>query len=197
MDAVAVIHTIGGQIQSPRAQRVGRPAGLALFPFRKLGVALDHFWWRRPFRPMRAVGDVGHTCPLEARAADSDAVAQRGVFAVDVIEVALGRRDDDGADRFGAVVCDLLHLEFRRHFFDWHRWHRYAAIGDACIMQRNVSWHRGLCDTRGRAGKSCARHAGCECQRQSCRCQKFNRQKTHPSAYHKMGRHRNAARILL
>ena len=77
VDAIAIVAPVGPEVKRARAERVGQPAGLALFPFRKLRPALDHLGRRRPFRPGLPVGDLRHPRPLEPRLADGDAIARR------------------------------------------------------------------------------------------------------------------------
>src|SRR5262249_11203806 len=89
-------------IQRTRAQRITRTAG---HPARQIWLSRDHLGWRRPVRPLRLLADVVHAAPLEAIAADTNAVAHGNAVTHDEIEVTVMRVDDDCARRlFGSVV---------------------------------------------------------------------------------------------
>src|SRR6476659_9928471 len=83
--AVNAIHR-GAEIHCSRPQRV---AGTAGHEARQIGLARDHLGRRRPVRPLGLAGDVYQPLPLEALAADADAIAQRAAVALDQIEMAL------------------------------------------------------------------------------------------------------------
>src|SRR5207344_1053137 len=79
-------------------------AGTAGHEAWQIGLARDHLGRWRPVRPLRLAGDVHQPLPLEAFAADANAVTQRAAIALDQIEMALGGLDDYGARRLiGAV----------------------------------------------------------------------------------------------
>src|SRR5208337_877087 len=94
------------EIERARAHRVARAAG---HEARQIGLALDHLRWRTPVRPFLLAGNLLQPGPLEAVAADADAVAQRAVVRLDQVEEALFGVDDDRAGRFvGAEEHFLL-----------------------------------------------------------------------------------------
>ena len=63
---------------------------------------------RRPFRPQRLAVDVGAAEPLEAFAADADAVADGGLVLDDQVEEVVARIDDDRARRLARLILDDL-----------------------------------------------------------------------------------------
>ena len=98
--AVNAIHG-GAEIHRPRPERIAGPAG---HEARQIRLARDHLRRRRPVRPFGLARNVHQSLPLEAFAADADAIAQRAAIALDQIEMALGGDDDDGARRFVGAI---------------------------------------------------------------------------------------------
>ena len=82
------------EIERARAHRIARPAG---HEARQVRLPLDHLRRRRPVRPFLLAGDLEQPVPLEAVAADADAVAQRDVVGLDQIKKAALGIDDDRA----------------------------------------------------------------------------------------------------
>src|SRR5271157_1417979 len=105
---VGAVDAVDGlaEIHRPRAERIARPAR---HEARQVGLALDHLRRRAPVRPFLLAGNLLQARPLEAVAADADAVAQRAVVRLHEVEEALAGVDDDRPRRFvGAEEHFLL-----------------------------------------------------------------------------------------
>ena len=101
------------EIHGASAQRItGTTSHLA----RQIGLARDHLHRRGPIRPLRLLGDRLYAGPGKAVAADADAVTDGLAAAEHVIEISVGRIDDDGAGCFAGRVVDGLALQSRRQF---------------------------------------------------------------------------------
>src|SRR6201987_1252966 len=85
------------EIHGPRAERIAGGAGHLA---RQIRLALDHLWWRGPVLPFRLLGYGRSARPGEAVAADADAVADRLAAREHIVEIGVGRIDDDRAGRF-------------------------------------------------------------------------------------------------
>src|SRR5271166_5926222 len=94
------------EIERARAHRVARATG---HEARQVGLALDHLRRRPPVGPFLLAGDLLQARPLEAVAADADAVAKSPIVRLNEVEEALARVDDDRARRLrGAKEHFLL-----------------------------------------------------------------------------------------
>src|ERR1041385_1343138 len=107
--AVDSIHRVA-EIECARAERIARTPG---HPARQIRLALDHLLGRRPVRPLLLLGDLQKSLPLEAVAADADAVADRAAAGLHHIKIPLVGVDDDGAGRFGGAIEHHGLLPFR------------------------------------------------------------------------------------
>src|ERR1700675_4063841 len=76
----------GAEIHRARPQRIARPPG---YEARQIGVRGDRLGRRCPVRPLRLARDAQKPLPLEAVAADTDAVADRSAARLDQIEMTL------------------------------------------------------------------------------------------------------------
>ena len=101
----------GAEIERARAHRIARTAR---HEARQIRLALDHLRRRRPVGPFRLPGDLEQSLPLEAFAADADAVADRPVVSLNEVEIAIGGIDDDRPRRLVGPVEDRLPLIRRR-----------------------------------------------------------------------------------
>ncbi len=110
--AVDAIHR-AAEIHRAGTERI---AGTAGHLTRQIGLARDHFRGRGPIRPLGLFGNRLYARPGEAVAADTNAVADRLTAAEHIIEIGIGRIDDDGAGRLAGGVADGLPLQPRRHF---------------------------------------------------------------------------------
>ncbi len=108
--AVNAIHG-GAEIHGAGAKRV---AGTASHEARQIGLPLDHLARREPVRPLRLLGDLLHAGPGETVAADANAVADRPSAAQHVIEIGVGRIDDDGTSRLLGNEGNFLPAQVRR-----------------------------------------------------------------------------------
>src|SRR6516225_6970023 len=95
------------EIHGARAEWI---AGTAGHEPRQIRLALDHFRRRAPVRPFQLAGDLLQAGPLEAVAADADAVAKRPAVGLDEVEEAVLGVDDDRARRFRAAEEHFLLL---------------------------------------------------------------------------------------
>ena len=110
---VGAVDAVDGRAEIHRA-RAERVAGAAGHETRQIGLALDHLGRREPVRPLGLLGDLLHAGPGEAVAADADAVADRAPATEHVIEIGVGRIDDDGAGRLLGGERDFLPAQVRR-----------------------------------------------------------------------------------
>ena len=110
---VGAVDAIDGRTEIHRAG-AERVAGAAGHEARQIGLALDHFGRRMPIRPLGLAGDLLHAGPGETVAADADAVADRATATEHVIEVGVGRIDDDGARGLLGRERDFLAAQVRR-----------------------------------------------------------------------------------
>src|SRR6476660_3225442 len=133
----------GAEIHRPRPERV---AGTAGHEARQIGLARDHLGRRRPVRPLGLAGDVHQPLPLEAFAADADAIAQRAAVALDQIEMALGGLDDDGSRRLIGAVEHRRLPEFRIQL--------HGIIGDQSWLVADVRLSQLRLALRGRKHQS-------------------------------------------
>ena len=145
MDAIAIIATIGRQIQRSCAQGVCWSAGLALFPFCKFGLAVNHFRRWGPCRPRLAVGNIRFARPFETGFSNSDAIANGLALTQNEVEVLDRWVDDDRARSFGRFKFHDLTFEFVRDFFGGN-----GRDGKAVVAGRKVD---ALC--LGGGGKCC------------------------------------------
>src|SRR5690606_12068885 len=72
---------------------------------------LDHLRRRSPARPLGLAGDVVLPLPLEAFAADTDAVLHGAALLVDVVEPPLLGVDDDRVRTVWAGIGDVFALD--------------------------------------------------------------------------------------
>src|SRR5450432_2218838 len=110
--AVNAIHR-AAEIHGTCAKRV---AGAAGHEARQVRLTRDHFHWWRPVRPLGLLGDRLRAGPSEAVAADADAIADRLTAAEHIIEIGIGRIDDDSTGQLAGRVAHDLALQPRRHF---------------------------------------------------------------------------------
>ena len=99
------------EIERARAHRIARAAG---HEARQVGLALDHLRRRPPVGPFLLARYFEQALPLEAVAADADAVADGAVAALHEVEEALLGVDDDGAGRLVGSEEDRLRPVLRR-----------------------------------------------------------------------------------
>src|SRR5208337_2082417 len=106
---VGAVDAVDGlaEIHCPRAHRIARSAR---HEARQVGLALDHLRRRAPVRPFLLARDLLQARPLEAVAADPDAIAKGAVVRLHEVEEAPFRVDDDGARRFRGAEEHLLPL---------------------------------------------------------------------------------------
>src|SRR3974390_2507512 len=91
----------GSEIHGAGAERI---AGAAGHEARQVGVACDALRRWGPVGPFLLVGYVHESLPLEAVAADADAVAHRAAAGPGHVEGTLRGRDGHGAARLGGGV---------------------------------------------------------------------------------------------
>src|SRR5690606_18282402 len=106
-------------VERPRAQRIVGTAGHVR---RQPRLALAHCGRRCPPRPFGLAGYPMATFPLEALAADTDPVLDRLAVAEHVVQLPLGRVDDDGTRRVAGVIGD----------------HPLAAIARSVVPERGA-----------------------------------------------------------
>ena len=99
------------EIHRARAERIARAAR---HEARQIGLTVDHLRRRMPIRPLGLAADLLHARPGEAITADADAIADRTAAAENIIEVGMGRIDDDGARRLLGREGDFLATQVRR-----------------------------------------------------------------------------------
>src|SRR6202451_553350 len=95
----------GAEIHRARPERIARSAG---HEPRQGGLAFNHFRRRAPVRPFLLARNLLQAGPLEAIAADADAVAQRPIVRLHQIEEPRPRIDHDRAWRLGGAEEHLL-----------------------------------------------------------------------------------------
>src|SRR5918993_5716369 len=108
-DRVRLVRAVDAVQRAAEIHRAGaeRVGDAALHVAREVRPALQHLGRRRPVRPLGLARDGLRPGPLEPRAADPDAVADRAAVAEHVVEPALGGRDHDRARRIAAEGDDL------------------------------------------------------------------------------------------
>src|ERR1700754_1747814 len=100
--AMYAIHC-AAEVHGAGAERIAGPTG---HEARQIGLARDHFRRRCPVRPLGLLGNRLDAGPGEAVAADADAVAYRLTAAEHIIEVGVGRIDDDRARSLLGWIAD-------------------------------------------------------------------------------------------
>ena len=117
------------EIEHAGAERIVEAGRHAVGILGRLGLALDHLRRRRPDRPFGLAPDIGLAAPQEALTADVRAIARGIAVAFDAVdEIVLGI-DDDGADRFAAVVFHGLAIILRVDLADVGRRNREFLVG--------------------------------------------------------------------
>src|SRR5215471_6473462 len=136
----------GSEVKGTSAERV---AGTSSHESRQIRLARNHLGRRNPVGPFRLARDFQQPLPLEAFAADADAVAHRPVVALHDIEEALGGGHDDRARLFDAAVEDKLPLKL-----GWQVLFLRSGLVTRLLLDRHlVLWRRDL-RLRGRQARS-------------------------------------------
>jgi hypothetical protein len=101
---------------------------------------------------------MGGTMPLEALAADTDAVADGQAIALDKIEELVLGIDDDGARLFLGVLVDFLPVELPWHFFDRDARQLVARIGHSAVVVGEDLPANGAATGDGRGQRQCGNY---------------------------------------
>ena len=161
--AVDAVHG-RAEIHGARTERITGAAG---HEARQVGLALDHFGRRMPVRPLGLLGDLLHAGPGKAVAANAHAVADGASATEHVIEVGVGRIDDQGAGGLLGGEGNFLPAQMRRQLYlsDFRllfrrqrREHQRLAVGaDLRLLllgHRTGDGGRSRTDRPGRTQKS-------------------------------------------